>query len=102
MFERIRERLGLTDDQVAQIKAQLQPERETLTDLILRLHDAKVPAPLHPFLRRNRSRDPRRGGQGRRGRGGPRRRTAQALWESQHDSDRRPAPADRRVPGEAR
>ena len=41
MFERIRERLGLTDDQVAQIKAQLQPERETLTDLILRLHDAK-------------------------------------------------------------
>ena len=41
MFERIRERLALTDDQVAQIKAQLQPERESLRDLILRLHEAK-------------------------------------------------------------
>ncbi|HXP60120.1 MAG TPA: Spy/CpxP family protein refolding chaperone [Dongiaceae bacterium] len=41
MFERIRERLGLTDDQVAQIKAQLQPEPEPLKDLLLRLHEAK-------------------------------------------------------------
>lgn len=41
MFGRIRERLGLTDDQVAQIKAQLQPEAELLKDLLLRLHEAK-------------------------------------------------------------
>jgi Spy/CpxP family protein refolding chaperone len=41
MFESIRERLGLTDDQLAQIKAQLQPQRESLKDLILKLHEAK-------------------------------------------------------------
>jgi len=41
MFERIRERLELTDDQLAQIKAQIQPEMETLKELILRLREAK-------------------------------------------------------------
>jgi Spy/CpxP family protein refolding chaperone len=41
MFERVREKLGLTDDQVAQIKAHLQPEREALKELIVRLHEAK-------------------------------------------------------------
>jgi Spy/CpxP family protein refolding chaperone len=42
IFERIRERLDLTDDQVAQIKAQIQPEREALKDMIARLREAKA------------------------------------------------------------
>ncbi|MGO8675283.1 MAG: Spy/CpxP family protein refolding chaperone [Limisphaerales bacterium] len=42
IFERIRESLALTDDQVAQIKAQVQPEREALKDMIARLREAKV------------------------------------------------------------
>lgn len=42
IFERLKEKLGLTEDQVAQIKAELAPEKETIKNLILRLHDARV------------------------------------------------------------
>jgi Spy/CpxP family protein refolding chaperone len=41
-LERARERLGLTDEQVAQIKTALQGEAGTAKDLIARLHDART------------------------------------------------------------
>jgi Spy/CpxP family protein refolding chaperone len=40
--EKIKEKLGLTDDQVAQIKTQLKSERENITSLLTRLHDART------------------------------------------------------------
>jgi len=42
LLERAKEKLGLTDDQLAQIKAQLGGEKETLKALISKLHDARV------------------------------------------------------------
>lgn len=39
---RAQEKLGLTDDQVAQIRTQLQGERPVLKDLLTRLHDARM------------------------------------------------------------
>jgi Spy/CpxP family protein refolding chaperone len=43
-LERAKERLGLTDEQVSQIKAALSGERETLRAIITRLHDARLEA----------------------------------------------------------
>ena len=37
-----KEKLGLTDAQVAQIKTELRAEKATLTELALKLHDAKI------------------------------------------------------------
>ena len=42
LLERAREKLGLTDDQVAKIKTELKGEKETLKGLVSRLHDARV------------------------------------------------------------
>jgi Sigma-70, region 4 len=39
-LQRARERLGLTDEQVAQIKTELQGEVATVKDMIASLHDA--------------------------------------------------------------
>jgi Spy/CpxP family protein refolding chaperone len=41
-LERAREKLGLTDDQVTKIKAELKGEKEALTDLLSRLHEARI------------------------------------------------------------
>jgi Spy/CpxP family protein refolding chaperone len=41
-LERAREKLGLTDEQVAQIKAQLQGEIGTVKDLITKLHQERI------------------------------------------------------------
>jgi len=41
-LERAKDKLGLSDDQVAQIKAQLLAEKETLKSLIANLHDARA------------------------------------------------------------
>jgi Spy/CpxP family protein refolding chaperone len=41
-LERAREKLGLTDEQVTKIKAELQAQQETLRKLILKLHDARA------------------------------------------------------------
>ena len=41
-LQRAKEKLGLTDDQVAQIKSQLAPEKDTLKALITKLHEARV------------------------------------------------------------
>jgi len=41
-LERARERLGLTDDQVAQIKVVLKSEKDNLASLLERLHDARI------------------------------------------------------------
>jgi Spy/CpxP family protein refolding chaperone len=41
-LEQAREKLGLTDEQVAQIKAQLQDEVETVKGLVTKLHDART------------------------------------------------------------
>jgi len=41
-LERAKEKLGLTDDQAAQIKSEFLSEKETLKSLISRLHDARV------------------------------------------------------------
>jgi len=35
-------KIGLTDEQIAKIKAELRPEKEALTTLSLRLHDARI------------------------------------------------------------
>jgi len=40
--ERLKQKLGLTDDQVAQIKEQLKSEKDTLKPLLTRMHDARV------------------------------------------------------------
>jgi Spy/CpxP family protein refolding chaperone len=42
LLERAKEKLGLTDEQVAKIKTELKGEKDTLRDLISRLHDARV------------------------------------------------------------
>ena len=39
--ERIKERLNLTDDQIAQIKSQLKSEKSNITSLMSRLRDAR-------------------------------------------------------------
>jgi Spy/CpxP family protein refolding chaperone len=39
---RAKERLGLTDDQLVKIKAELKSEKDTLTGLITKLHDERV------------------------------------------------------------
>jgi Spy/CpxP family protein refolding chaperone len=41
-LERAREKLGLTDDQVAQIKTEVQGEVATVKDLVTKLHDARM------------------------------------------------------------
>ena len=41
LLERAKERLGLTDEQVTQIKAELAGEKETLKSLFTRLHEAR-------------------------------------------------------------
>ena len=41
-LERARERLGLTDGQVAQIKSVLRSEKDTLTALATRLHEGRL------------------------------------------------------------
>ncbi len=41
-LERAKEKLGLSDDQVSQIKAQLLAEKDNLKGLITKLHDARV------------------------------------------------------------
>jgi Spy/CpxP family protein refolding chaperone len=40
--ERIKEKLNLTDDQVAQIKQQLKSEKGNITALLTRMHDART------------------------------------------------------------
>jgi Spy/CpxP family protein refolding chaperone len=42
MLERLREKLALTDDQVSQIKAVLQSEKENLKGQLTRLHEART------------------------------------------------------------
>jgi Spy/CpxP family protein refolding chaperone len=42
LLQRAKERLGLTDDQAAQIRAVLKEERQTLADLARTLHDGHV------------------------------------------------------------
>ena len=42
LLERAKEKLGLTDEQVTKIKAELKGEKETLHDLISKLHEARV------------------------------------------------------------
>ena len=42
ILERVKEKLDLTDEQVAQIKAQLGQEKETLKNLVLKMHEARV------------------------------------------------------------
>jgi Spy/CpxP family protein refolding chaperone len=42
LLERAKEKLGLTDDQVAQIKTELGAEKEALKSLLGRLHDARI------------------------------------------------------------
>ena len=42
LLERARENLGLTDEQVAKIKTELKGEKDTLKDLVSKLHDARV------------------------------------------------------------
>jgi len=41
-LQRAKEKLGLTDDQVAKIKTELKAEKDTLSDLLSRLHEARV------------------------------------------------------------
>ena len=42
LLERAKEQLGLSDDQVAQIKSILQADKDTLVDLLSRLHAARA------------------------------------------------------------
>jgi len=42
LLERAKQKLGLTDEQVAQIKTELGAEKETLKGLLTRLHEARV------------------------------------------------------------
>jgi Spy/CpxP family protein refolding chaperone len=42
LLERAKEKLGLTDDQVAKIKTELSADKDSLKDLISRLHQAKT------------------------------------------------------------
>jgi Spy/CpxP family protein refolding chaperone len=41
-LERAKEKLGLTDEQVAKIRTELRGEKDTLHDLISKLHEARV------------------------------------------------------------
>jgi Spy/CpxP family protein refolding chaperone len=41
LLERAKEKLGITDEQAAQIKAQLKSEKGNLTTLLTQLHDAR-------------------------------------------------------------
>ena len=41
-LERAKEKLGLTDEQVTKIKAELKGEKGTLTELLSRLHEARA------------------------------------------------------------
>jgi len=40
--ERVKEKLNLTEDQIAQIKGQLKSEKNNITSLLTRLHDARA------------------------------------------------------------
>lgn len=42
LLERAKEKLGLSDEQVAKIETELKGEKDTLKDLISKLHDARV------------------------------------------------------------
>jgi|ERR1043165_8940941 Spy/CpxP family protein refolding chaperone len=42
LLERAKEKLGLTDDQVAKIKSELKGEKDTIKDLISKLHEARA------------------------------------------------------------
>lgn len=42
LLERAKDKLGLSDDQVTKIKAELQTEKDSLKDLVLKLHEARV------------------------------------------------------------
>jgi Spy/CpxP family protein refolding chaperone len=42
LLARAKEKLGLTDEQVAQIKTELGAEKETLKGLLARLHEARI------------------------------------------------------------
>ncbi len=42
LLERAKEKLGLTDEQAAQIKAVLKSEKDNITSLLTRLHDARA------------------------------------------------------------
>jgi Spy/CpxP family protein refolding chaperone len=42
MLQRAKEKLGLTDDQIAKIKSELSADKDTLKDLISRLHQART------------------------------------------------------------
>ena len=41
-LQRAKEKLGLTDEQVTKIKSELKVEKSTLSDLLSRLHEARV------------------------------------------------------------
>jgi Spy/CpxP family protein refolding chaperone len=42
LLERAKEKLGLSDDQIAQIKAAFKADKDNLTSLLARLHDART------------------------------------------------------------
>src|SRR6476620_6295896 len=42
LLERAKEKLGLTGDQIAKIRSELSADKDTLKDLISRLHQAKT------------------------------------------------------------
>jgi Spy/CpxP family protein refolding chaperone len=42
ILEQVKEKLDLSDEQVAQIKAELGQEKETIKNLLLKMHDAKL------------------------------------------------------------
>jgi Spy/CpxP family protein refolding chaperone len=42
LMEKVKEKLGLTDEQVAKLNEQLQGEKEVLKQLISKLHDSKL------------------------------------------------------------
>lgn len=42
LLERAKEKLGLTEEQIAKIKTELKVEKETLHDLVSKLHEARV------------------------------------------------------------
>jgi Spy/CpxP family protein refolding chaperone len=42
MLERAKERLGLTDEQIARIKDELKADKDTLKDIVSRLHEART------------------------------------------------------------
>jgi Spy/CpxP family protein refolding chaperone len=42
LLERMKQKLGLTDDQATQIKAVLKADKDTLTTQLTRLHDART------------------------------------------------------------